>query len=114
MALILVMWIAVLLTVIASSFIVERRSETLVVGNSISIARAEAIAGAGISRAVFEMYRTDNSPDAWKRDGTAPPWSFDGLPVTVVMPAESTQIAIKTTTVPFPAAQFLPLCTAPH
>ena len=38
-ALVLVMWVAVLLTVIASSFIVERRSEMLVVRNSVSMAR---------------------------------------------------------------------------
>src|SRR5207342_2717609 len=74
-ALVLVMWAAVLLTVIASSFIIERRTETLVVGNSISIARAEGYADAGVAPAVYEMYRTDNSPDAWKRDGTAQNWS---------------------------------------
>ena len=95
-ALVLVMWVAVLLTVIASSFIVERRTETLVVGNSISMARAEAIAEAGISRAVFEMYRTDNSPEAWKRDGTARNWSFDGVPVKVEIRDESAKIDINT------------------
>ena len=108
-ALILVMWIAVLLTVIASSFIVERRSETLVVGNSISIARAEAIADAGISRAVFEMYRTDNSPDAWKRDGTSQHWSFDGVPVTVVIRDESAKIDINTAADPLLRGLFISL-----
>ena len=39
-ALVLVMWVAVILTVIAGSFIVERRTELLVVRNSISVARA--------------------------------------------------------------------------
>jgi general secretion pathway protein K len=95
-ALVLVMWVAVLLTVIASSFIVERRTEMLVVGNSISIARAEAIAEAGISRAVFEMYRLGNQPDAWKRDGTPVSWSFDGVPVRVEIRDESAKIDINT------------------
>jgi general secretion pathway protein K len=108
-ALILVMWIAVLLTVIASSFIVERRSEALVVGNSISIARAEAIADAGITRAVFEMYRTDNSPDAWKRDGTVQRWSFDGVPVSVVIRDESAKIDINTAADPLLRGLFISL-----
>jgi general secretion pathway protein K len=106
-ALILVMWVAVLLTVIASSFIVERRSETLVVGNSISIARAEAVADAGVSRAVFEMYRTDNSPDAWKRDGTTQNWSFDGVPVKVEIRDESAKIDINTAADPLLRGLFL-------
>ena len=95
-ALVLVMWVAVLLTVIASSFIVERRTEALVVGNSISIARAEAIADAGIARAIFEMYRTDNSPEAWKRDGTVQNWTFDEVPVKVEIRDESAKIDINT------------------
>jgi type II secretory pathway component PulK len=39
-ALVLVMWAAVILAVIAASFIAERRTETLVVRNSLSMARA--------------------------------------------------------------------------
>lgn len=95
-ALVLVMWVAVLLTVIASSFIVERRTETLVVGNSISMARAEAIADAGVARAVFEMYRAGNAPEGWKRDGTVQGWSFDGVPVKVEIRDESAKIDINT------------------
>jgi general secretion pathway protein K len=77
-ALVLVIWIAVLLLVVASSFIVERRSELLVVRNSASMARAEAIADAGVNKAVFEMYRIGAPLDQWKRDGTAYDWTFDG------------------------------------
>ena len=108
-ALVLVMWVAVLLTVIASSFIVERRTETLVVGNSISMARAEAIADAGISRAIFEMYRTDNAPDTWKRDGTVQSWSFDGVPVKVEIRDESAKIDINTAADPLLRGLFLSL-----
>jgi general secretion pathway protein K len=77
-ALILVIWVSVLVTVIASSFIVERRTETMVIRNSMSMARAAAVADAGVSRAVFEAYRSDNGADVWKRDGTVYEWSFDG------------------------------------
>jgi general secretion pathway protein K len=95
-ALVLVMWVAVLLTVIASTFIVERRTEAMVIGNSISMARAEAIAGAGVQRAIFEIYRNDNSPEAWKRDGTAYGFEFDGVPVQVEIRDESAKIDINT------------------
>jgi len=95
-ALVLVMWVAVLLTVIAGSFIVERRTEMLVVSNSVSMARAEAIADAGVQRAVFEIYRNDNSPDAWKRDGTRYSMTFESTPVTVEIRDESAKIDINT------------------
>lgn len=95
-ALVLVMWVAILLTVVASSFILESRSDLLVVRNSVSIARAEAAADAGVQRAVFELYRTDNSPDAWRRDGAARDWAFDGVPVRVEISDESAKIDINT------------------
>lgn len=94
-ALVLVMWVAVLISVIAASFIVERHSETLVIRNSVGMARAEAIADAGIQRAVWELYRTDNAPEAWKRDGTVQAWSFDGVPVKVDIRDESAKIDIN-------------------
>ena len=95
-ALVLVLWVSVLLTVIASSFIVERRTEMLIVRNSASIARAEAAANAAVWKAVHELYRTDNSPDAWRRDGAPHDWSFDGVAVRVEVRDESAKIDINT------------------
>jgi general secretion pathway protein K len=95
-ALVIVMWVAVLISVIAASFIVERHSEALIIHNSISMARAEAVADAGVQRAVWELYRTDNAPEAWKRDGTVQAWSFDGVPVKVEIRDESAKIDINT------------------
>lgn len=96
-ALVLVMWAAVILGVIAGSFILERRTETLIVMNSISLARAQAAADAGVSRAIAEAYRNDpNAIDAWKRDGVAHDWSFDGVAVRVEMRDESAKIDVNT------------------
>jgi general secretion pathway protein K len=95
-ALVLVLWVSVLLTVIASSFIVERRTELLIVHNSASIARAEAAADAAVWKAVHELYRTDNSPDAWRKDGVPHEWSFDGVPVRVEIRDESAKIDLNT------------------
>lgn len=96
-ALVLVMWVAVILTVIAGSFILERRTETLIVMNSISIARAEAAANAGVARAVAESYRNDPTAlNAWKRDGTPHDWVFEGIAVRVEMRDESAKIDLNT------------------
>lgn len=95
-ALVLVMWVGVLITVIASAFILERRTEALVIGNSISMARAEALADAGVQRAVFEIYRNDNAPEAWKRDGTHYSMQLDNVPISVEIRDESAKIDINT------------------
>jgi general secretion pathway protein K len=94
-ALVIVMWVAVILAVVAGSFILERRSETLVVRNSISMARAQSAADAGIYRAVHDLYR-QNVPDVWKRDGTPHEWAFEGVPVRIVVRDESARIDINT------------------
>lgn len=99
-ALVLVMWVSVLLTVVASSFIVERRTESLIVMNSISLARAEAAADAGILRGVSEMYRVDNGADIWRRDGTPHDWTFDGIAVRVELRDESAKIDLNTAAEP--------------
>jgi general secretion pathway protein K len=90
------MWVSILIAVVATSFIVERRTEAMVVRNSVSLARAEAAADAGVQRGVIELYRADNTPGVWRRDGTPQDWSFDGNPVRVELRDESAKIDINT------------------
>ena len=99
-ALVLVLWVSVLLTVVASSFIVERRTEAMVVRNSVLLARAEAAADAGVQRGIYDMYRSDNSPERWKRDGSVQEWNFDSIPVRVELRDESAKIDINTASEP--------------
>lgn len=99
-ALVLVLWVSVLLTVVASSFIVERRAEAIIVRNSIALARAEGAADAGVHRGIYDMYRSDNAPERWKRDGSVQEWSFDSIPVRVEMRDESAKIDINTASEP--------------
>ncbi len=61
-ALVLVLWASILLLVVASSFIVERRTEAMVVVNSVSMARAEGAADAGVYRAVYERVPQRQQP----------------------------------------------------
>ena len=96
-ALVLVIWVTVILTVVAASFIVERRSEAMVVLNSVAMARTEAAANAGVARAIAESYRNDPTAlEAWKRDGSPHDWVFEGIPVRVEMRDESAKIDINT------------------
>ena len=99
-ALVLVIWVSVLLSVIASSFIMERRTESLIMHNSMSLARAQAAADAGVQRGIMEMYRGDGSPDIWRRDGTPQDWNFDGVAVRVELRDESAKIDINTASDP--------------
>jgi len=99
-ALVLVMWVAILLTVIASSFIYEARTDMLVVRNSVSMARAEAAAGAAVHRAIFELYRADNAPDAWRRDGGVREWTYEGIPIRIELRDESGKIDVNTASEP--------------
>jgi len=98
-ALVIVMWASVILAVIAASFMLERRTEMMVVRNSLSAARAEAAADAGVHRALHDLYR-QNVPDVWKRDGTPHEWSFDGIAVRVEIRDESAKIDINTAAEP--------------
>jgi len=50
--LVLVLWVSVVVAVIETRFIVERRTETIIVRNSASLARAEAAADAGVHRGI--------------------------------------------------------------
>jgi general secretion pathway protein K len=94
-ALVLVIWVSVLLTVIATSFIMERRTEVMVVTNSVSLARAQAAADAGVHRALHDLYRAA-AEDAWKRDGAVHEWSFEGVPVRIEIRDESAKIDLNT------------------
>jgi general secretion pathway protein K len=96
-ALVLVVWVAVIVSVVAASFIMERRTEAMIVLNSVSIARAQQAADAGVSRAVAEAYRNDpTATDAWKRDGVPHDFAFEGLQVRVEMRDESAKIDLNT------------------
>ena len=94
-ALVIVMWVAVIIAVVAGSFIFERRTEMLVVRNSISMARAAAAADAGVYRALHDLYR-QNVPFVLNRDVAPHEWALLGVPVRIVVRDESAKIDINT------------------
>lgn len=94
-ALVIVLWIVTLLTVIASSFLYAMRTDTKVVSNEMSRARANAAAEAAVHRAVFELYKPPSLTDRWQSDGATHEWRYQDATVTVSLTDESAKIDIN-------------------
>ena len=94
-ALILVLWVTVLLTVIAGSFAFAMRTDMQVVRNSVAIARAEAAATGGIHRALLELFKSPTDPDRWQADGQEHAITLGGMKVAVSALDESGKIDIN-------------------
>ena len=95
-ALILVLWVITLLTVIAGSFVYGARSTALVAGNLVSIAKARALADAGIHRGLYELVKPESDGERWKADGRTNLFSLDDAEIRLVMREESAKIDLNT------------------
>ena len=94
-ALILVLWVTILLTVIAGSFAFATRTDMQVLRNSVSVARAEAAANGGIYRALFELYKPPNEVERWQGDGQVHEFNIGGAKIAVSAMDESGKIDIN-------------------
>jgi general secretion pathway protein K len=81
-ALVVVLWLVVLLTVIGSSHARNMRIETSLAFNHVGTARARALAEAGINRAIMELF-VDNTDTRWPLDGTARQIQLDSGSVNI-------------------------------
>jgi general secretion pathway protein K len=95
-ALILVLWLTILLTVIGGSFAYGMRNEALAARNTVSLAQARALADGAIYRTVFELMRPRTLADAWAADGRVHTWDEDGSRIAVNALDESGKIDINT------------------
>jgi general secretion pathway protein K len=95
-ALILVLWLTILLTVIGGSFAYGMRNEALAARNSLSLAQARALADGAIYRTVFELMRPKTLTDVWSADGTVHVWDENGSRVAVNALDESGKIDLNT------------------
>ena len=95
-ALILVLWLTILLTVIGGSFAYGMRNEALAARNSLSLAQARALADGAIYRTVFELMRPKTLADVWSADGTVHVWDENGSRVAVNALDESGKIDVNT------------------
>ncbi len=94
-ALILVLWVTILLTVIAGSFAFAMRTDMQVVQNSVALARAEAAANGGIHRALLEMFKPPSDTGRWQADGQAHEITLADAKVNISVLDESGKIDIN-------------------
>jgi general secretion pathway protein K len=71
-ALVMVLWVLMLLGLVAAGFLRETRLSTGIARNALENAKAEALAEAGIQRAMLGL--ADSDVTAWRVDGT--PYQF--------------------------------------
>jgi len=93
-ALILVLWLTIMLTVIASGFAFSMRSEALSARNAMSLARARAAANGAIERMAFERSRP-RYPSAWASDGQPRKWVDDDVQIVATAVDESAKLDLN-------------------
>jgi general secretion pathway protein K len=97
-ALILVLWVLTLLTIIAGGFAVGSRTETVMTGNSLALSRAQALADAGVHRAIYELLKQGNDAQQWKAGGRTYQFSMDGAEIHVAILDEAAKIDLNAAT----------------
>ena len=95
-ALIMVLWLTVMLTVIGASFAYGMRNEAQAARNTLSWAQGRALADGAVHRTVFELLRPRVSPDVWLPNGTVHAWDADGAHISVSASDESGKIDLNT------------------
>ena len=95
-ALILVLWILSLLAIIASSFVFSTRTDTILTANLVGLARAEALADAGVQRAIYALLKPSVDPATrWQGDGRQHLWEFAGESIRITIRSESAKIDLN-------------------
>jgi len=93
-AVIIVLWLTILLTVIASGFAFSMRSEALAARNALSLAQARAAADGAVERTAFELSRP-RMASSWASDGQVHSWQEDGIAIQATAVDESTRIDLN-------------------
>jgi general secretion pathway protein K len=94
-ALILVLWLTIMLTVIASGFAFSMRSEALSARNAMSLAQVRAAANGAIERTAYELSRP-RYPSAWASDGQPRQWQEGDITIVATAVDESAKIDLNT------------------
>ncbi len=94
LALVAVLWATALLAVLAASFTQSTRTETKLAHNLLRNSQAEALADAGVSRAILALLEDD--PARRRRlDGSAAALEFGGGTITVAIQDEAGKIDLN-------------------
>lgn len=109
-ALIMVLWLTVLLTVIGGAFAFSMRSEALASRNAVSLAQARAAADGAIERATFELLRP-RTTESWKADGGLRRWLDGDVALEASVRDEASKIDINMAAEPLLKGVFINLAT---
>lgn len=97
-ALVLVLWLTVLLTVIAGGFAYSMRTEAMAARNAVSIAQARALADGAVMRVTFDLMRPRTTSEVWQADGMVHQWDEGEAHVLANATDESGRIDLNTAT----------------
>lgn len=95
LALVAVLWLVMLLAIIAASFTKSARTQIDLGRNAVEKAKAEALAEAGVNRAILGLLRPDPAAQ-WRGDGTVYALTFGGGEVRVAIQDEAGKIDLNT------------------
>ena len=94
-ALILVLWLTVLLTVIATGFAYSMRTEALATRNAVALTQMRALADGAVSRVAFELMRPRTVAETWASDGGVHYWEEGGATIAANAVDESGKIDLN-------------------
>jgi general secretion pathway protein K len=95
-ALVLVLWVVTLLAVIAGSFVYGARTTALMAGNLVAVAKARALADAGVHRGLYELVKPPIDAERWQADGREHAFTLDDAEIRLVMRDEAARIDLNT------------------
>jgi general secretion pathway protein K len=100
-ALLAVLWTMLLLSLIAASFTALTKTEIRLARNTLADAKAEALADAGVHRAILGLFRTGFDEDTesgavdMRVDGTVYAWGYDGGEIRLAIQDEGGKIDLN-------------------
>jgi len=93
-ALIIVLWLTVLLTVVGGAFAFSMRNEALASRNAVALAQSRAIADGAVERTAFELMRP-RTPESWKPNGVEHRWQDGDVAIVVSARDEAAKIDLN-------------------
>lgn len=99
---VLVLWVLVLLTVIAGSFVYSVHGQTSLAASAVDRARAQALADGGVARAAYALLQQNsiNPAGGWAPDGQTHRFELAGATVEVTLTSETGFIDINLAPLP--------------
>ncbi len=95
-ALVLVIWVIMLLTIMAGAVVFTQRTEASLARNLIDSHQGKALAQAGLYYGLMHMlYGSTDPEEKWQPDGQAREWSYAGAQLRITLLDESARIDLN-------------------